>query len=285
MLVLSLALGVAPGPAEPAAGPPDPAAAAEALDAGEAHYTRRAEGAAGGTALAFHTEGALVEYRRALALDPNSLDARLGLMQAIFFRTGFCEPMEDRDEMRLLDEAKRIAEAAVAQVESATGRRKARARDEPAAQALPAAEVYLWAAVSWGQWAVHHRLSAAWQGAPKRIRDLAEAVLSIDPGTAQFGAYIILGRLHCEAPRVPGLTSWVSCEKGISFLRQGAAQAPDNQALVYFLADELLRRDRSRREEARARLERCAASTPRPDFPVEDAHYAELARERLAGQR
>jgi hypothetical protein len=258
-------------------------AVAKAIAAGDAHYARRAEGATGGTALPFHADGALVEYRRALALDPGSLDARVGLMRALFFRAGFCGEMVDGDKVRLLDEAKRVAEKAVAELDAA--RRKGRAPDEPALAPASTAEVYLWAAVSWGQWAVHHHLSAAWQGAPRRIRDLAEAVLSIDRGTAESGAYIILGRLHCEAPRVPGLTGWVSCEKGLAFLRQGLARAPDNQALVYFLSDELLRQDPSRREEARALLQRCAASTPRPDFPVEDAHYAEQARARLAELR
>jgi len=240
-----LLAGAAGGQAPPAP-PTTPASGAtpsvaEALEAGDAHYARRAEGASGGTALPFHADGAIVEYRRALALDPRSLEARVRLMRALFFRAGFCGEMEDREKVRLLDEANKYAEEAVAQVES-----PARRRED--------AEVYLWAAVSWGQWAVHHRLSAAWQGAPKRIRDLAEAVLSIDPSTAQFGAHIILGRLHCEAPRVPGITGWVSCEKGLSFLRQGLARAPDNQALVYFLADALLRREPSRREEARRRL-------------------------------
>ena len=152
-----------------------------------------------------------------------------------------------------------------------------------AARAIaPAAETYLWAAVSWGQWALYHRLSGAWQGAPKRIRDLAETVLSIDPDTVQAGAYIILGRLHSEAPRVPFLTGWVSREKGIAYLREGLARAPDNQALVYFLADALLRMEASRRDEARSLLRRCVASKPRSDWRVEDAHYAELARKRLA---
>ena len=259
--------------------------AAEAIEAGDAHYARRAEGAHGGTALPFHADGALVEYHRALALDPNSLDARLRLMQAIFFRTGFCGEMNERDKVRLLDEAKALAEETVAQVDAATGRHKARVPGGAAATALPAARVYLWAAVSWGQWTVYHRMSAAWQGAPKRIRDLAEAALSIDPAAEQHGAYIILGRLHCEAPRIIGLTGWISFEKGIGFLRQGLAAAPDNQALVYFLADELLKRDPSRREEARALLQRCAASTPRADWVVEDKHYAEQARDRLAGLR
>lgn len=284
LVVAGAASGQAPpAPAEPA-GDLKPGVA-EAIEAGDAHYARRAEGAHGGTALPFHTDGALVEYHRALALDPHSLDARLRIMRAIFFRTGFCGEMDDRDKVRLLDEAKAIAEEAVAQVDASTGRHKSRVPGGPAVTALPSAEVYLWGAVSWGQWAVYHRMSAAWQGAPKRIRDLSEAVLSIDPTTAQHGAYIILGRLHCEAPHVIGITGWVSCEKGIAFLRQGLAGAPDNQAFVYFLADALLKRDSSRREEARALLQRCAASTPRPQFLVEDAHYAEEARDRLAGLR
>jgi hypothetical protein len=279
------------GSASPQAPAPAPApvevkpGVAEAIEAGDAHYARRAEGAHGGTALPFHTDGALVEYHRALALDPLSLDARLRLMRAVFFRTGFCGEMDDRDKVRLLDEAKAIAEEAVAQADAATGRHKSRVPGGPAVTALPSAEVYMWAAVSWGQWAVYHRMSAAWQGAPKRIRDLSEAVISIDPKTAQYGAYIILGRLHCEAPHVIGITGWVSCEKGIEYLRQGLAGAPDNQALAYFLADEMLKRASSRSEDARALLQRCAASRPRPEFAVEDAHYAEEARDRLAGLR
>ena len=281
-LALELAAGAAAGRADPPATEPDPAGAAAAIEAGDAHYARRGEGAQGGTALAFHAEGALADYRRALALDPGSLEARLRFMRAAFFRTGFCGPMEAGDKVRVLDEAKGVAEEAVAALDADTGRRKARVQVGAARAIAPAAETYLWAAVSWGQWAVYNRLSGAWQGAPKRIRDLAEAVISIDPGTAQAGAYIILGRLHSEVPRVPFLTGWVSRDKGIASLREGLARAPDNQALVYFLADALLRQGASRRDEARALLQRCVASTPRSDWLVEDAHYAEQARRRLA---
>jgi tetratricopeptide (TPR) repeat protein len=274
----------APGDAG-AAGAEPPAAAAEALAAGDAHYARRAEGARGGTAQPLHIDGAIAEYRRALALDPRFFEARLALMRAFFFRTGFCGPMDVGDAIRTFDEAKKLAEETVALLDADTGRRRARVQVEAARALAPAAEAYVWAAVSWGQWAVFHHLAAAWQGAPKRIRDLAETVLLIDPATAQAGAYVILGRLHCEAPRIPMLTGWISREKGIAYLRQGLARAPDNPALVYFLADALLTWEPARRAEARALLERGAASTPRPDFLVEDAHYAEEARERLAGLR
>jgi tetratricopeptide (TPR) repeat protein len=282
-LTLDLAAATAPARAGSAPAPaPDPAGAAAAIAAGDAHYALRDEGARGGTALPFQAEGALADYRRALALDPRSLDARRRFMRAVFFRTGFCGPMEAKDRVRMLDEAKIVAEEAVAALDAETGRRKARVHVDAARAIASAAETYLWAAVSWGQWVVYHRVSGAWQGAPKRIRDLAEAVLSIDPDTTQAGAYIILGRLHSEAPRVPFLTGWVSREKGIACLREGLARAPENQALVYFLADALLRKDPSRPDEARALLHRCVASTPRSGWLVEDAHYADLARARLA---
>jgi tetratricopeptide (TPR) repeat protein len=287
LLVVALSLpaedhkGGAPAAAhEPMATVVSPLVAA--LTRGDEHYARRADGAHGPVADPVHIEAAIAEYRRALALDSNSFEARLRLLRAFFFRTGFCGPLEPRAEVALYDEAKKIAEETVALLDAETGRRKARV-DAVAARAVePAAEVYLWAAVSWGQWAVYHRVSAAWQGAPKRIRDLGQAVLTIDPGAAQAGAYIILGRLHCEAPRIPMLTLWVSRQKGLAFLRQGLARAPDNQALVFFLADALLTWEPSRRDEARALLLRCSTAQPRPAFLVEDAHYAQEARERLA---
>jgi hypothetical protein len=286
MLLLGLLLVVVPPKVDSAPATPTlRASVAEALEAGDAHYERRAEGALGGTAHPFHADGAIVEYRRALALDPHSLDARLRLMRVVFFRTGFCGPMEAREEVLLLDEAKRIAEEAVAGLDAETGRHKGRVSAGAGFVGTPAAETYLWAAVSWGQWAVYHRVSGAWQGAPKRIRDLGEAALAIDPRVAQAGTYIILGRLHCEAPRVPFLTGWVSREKGLAYLRQGLTLAPDNQAIVYFLADALLKWAPARRGEACALFLRCAAAKPRPDFLVEDAHYAEQARERLAALR
>src|SRR3990172_12453873 len=64
-----------------AVAPPDSASFTEALAAGDAHYARRAEGAHGGTALPFHADGAIVEYRRALSLNPRSYEARLRLMR------------------------------------------------------------------------------------------------------------------------------------------------------------------------------------------------------------
>jgi tetratricopeptide (TPR) repeat protein len=267
------------------AAPADPVALAEALAAGDAHYARRAEGAHGGTALPFHADGALVEYRRALALDPQSLDARLRLLRACFFRGGFCGEMDPYEKRRLFDEAKAVAEETVRELDAELRRVKGGLEAGGRHPSGTDAEAYVWAAVSWGQWAVFHKVNAAWSGAPARIRDLAQAVIAIDPATAQAAGYLILGRLHAEAPRVPFVTGWVSRAEGLAYLRRGLEVAPENPAFPYFLGVALLRLDPSKKEEARALLERVAALVPRPEYAVEDAHYAEQARDRLASLR
>jgi hypothetical protein len=286
VLVLALCSGAAPPHAEPPPAPlPDPAAAAEAIAAGDAHYARRGEGRDGERALVFEIDGAIAEYRRALALDPGSRPARVRLMRAYFFRTGFCGEMPRDEKVRLLDEAKRIAEETVSWLDAELARKKGSVAKDAATRIPSAAEAYLWAAISWGQWTVFHRVSAAWSGAPGRIRDLAQAVIAIDPVAEQAGAYIILGRLHGEAPKVPFVTGWVSRDKAVRYVREGLSLAPDNRALVYFAADVLFRHARGSGGEARALLERCATSPPRPELLAEDMHYARMARERLAGLR
>jgi hypothetical protein len=284
LVALALVAAAAPGAAHeevPAGGP----TAAGAIAAGDAHYARRGEGANGERALPFEIDGAIAEYRHAIALDPGSSEARVSLMRADFFRGSFCGDTPPDEKVRFVDEAKRVGEETVARLDREMRRSKGSTARAGAAEGGRDARAYLWAAVSWGQWTLFHRLSAAWSGAPARIRELAEAVLAIDPATEQAGAYILLGRLHGEAPRVPFVTGWVSRKKAVQYVREGLKLAPDNRALVYFAADALLEHAPSSRAEARALLERCATSPPRPDFVAEDLHYARLARERLAGLR
>jgi hypothetical protein len=146
--------------------------------------------------------------------------------------------------------------------------------------------MHFWAAVAWGEWAlVRGKLTAARQGAGGRIRDLAQTVVDLDPAFEQGGGYRILGRLHDQSPRIPFVTGWVSHEKSVVYLRQALALGPQNTVNQVFLAEAILEHDRAHRDEARALLQRCASAPPRPEFLVEDAHYAELSRRLLAQMR
>jgi len=259
----------------------DPTTAAQAIAAGDAHYARRAEGASAGVARPQEVDTAIFEYRRALTIDPNAFDARLRLLRAYFFRGGFCGT-EGREQVAIFNEAKAVAEETVRLLDAQTGRSKGRVAAQ-AGEAVPsAAAVYLWAAVSWGQWTVAHAASAAWQRAPARIRDLSQAALTLDPAAEQAGAHVILGRLHTEAPRVPFLTMWVDRRKGLDHLRQALSLSPDSPQIQFFLAEALLKFDPSRTDEALGLMRRCSTLHPRPECPVEDEHYARQARERLA---
>ena len=276
MLEIALALGVAaPAPAQP------PRAALEALAQAEALYARRAEGARGPVADPAGVDAAIAAYRRALVFDPRFIEARVGLLRALYFRGGFCDT-PPAQQARIFEEAKRLGEETVARLEKDLGSPRGAARIQ-ALRGVPSAPgAYFWAAVSWGQWSVDHKIAAAWQGAAVRMRDLAETVVDLDPGMNQGSAYLILGRLHAECPKIPMLTSWISRQKALSNLRQALALGPVNTPNLYFLADAILTFESAHEDEARRLLDRCASAAPRAEYLVEDAHYAEMARQRLA---
>ncbi len=261
-----------------------PPAAQQALAEGDAHYARRAEGARGGTADLAQIDAAIADYRRAEVLDSDGYEAPVRLLRAFFFRGGFCG-LAGKQQVEVFAQAKKLAEETVGRLDVDAGRVRGRVRLESARKVAPAAEIYLWSAIAWGQWSMDHKVAAAWQGAASKIRDMAAASLEIDPGAEQGGAHLLLGRLHAEAPRIPMLTMWISRDKALAHLRAGLALAPDNRACQFFLADALLQFAAPAREEARALLRRCAAQPARPDYAVEDAHYAELAQRRLATLR
>lgn len=262
--------------AAPAATGPAPA-----LETAEELYARRAEGSAGPDCAPANIEAALDAYRQAIALDPNSLAARRGFLRAVFFRVGFC-PVEPGSMAPLFDEAKRLGDETVKRLEA--GRRGSRKEKLTAALRTDplAAEVFLWTAAAWGQWAVDHKIAAAWQGTAGRMRDLAEVVNAVAPATLDGGGYLILGRLHTEAPRIPFLTGWVSKEKGIAAMREGLRHHPRGKNHLFFLGAALVEHDSSAREEGLALLRRCAREPIDPQNPVEDRHYVDKAERLLA---
>lgn len=273
VLGLALAASVAPLAAAPSA--------LAAVEEGDLHYARRAEGARGAVADPAEVQLALQHYRRALVLDPAFIPAQVGLLRGLFFRGGFCGE-SGLAQKATFEEAKRAADEFLRRLEARGSTSGPGSRLERLKRIPDAAALYFWSAVSWGQWSVDHKLAAAWQGAAGRIRDLSEAAIALDPGYAGGSPYMILGRLHAESPKIPLLTGWISRKKAIECLRRAHQTAPENTPAQYFLADALLNLEPQSRAEALQLLETCAKQEPRPEFLVEDRHYAEEARARLA---
>jgi hypothetical protein len=276
LTLLPLLLCVAQAP------PPSTPEPADALAEGAAWYRRRAEGSRGPLADPAPIEAATAAYRRARSADPDSIPAAVGLLRSLFLRGGFTDADADTRK-RVFEEAKQAASEAVERLEARLGdpggaARLAALRDVPGAAVL-----YLWAGVSWGQWALStSKLSAARQGAAGRIRELGETSLALDPALEQGSAHVLLGRLHDQGPRIPFLSFWISREAALEHLETAHALSPGNSVARFFLADAILRRAPQRRAEAVRLLSECAAARPRPEYAVEDAHYAARSRQRLA---
>lgn len=257
---------------------------AMALAEGDRHYARRAEAARGPVALPAEADAALSAYRRALLLDPASLEARTKLLKTLFFRGSFCDAPPGV-QLAVFEEAKRVSNDGIKRIEAPLGRPRAHAARVAALNGREdVAPIYFWAAVSWGQWALHKgKIAAAWEGAAGKIRDFLQIAIALNGELEQGSPYLILGRLHDQCPKIPMLTPWVSRAEALRNLRRAYAIGPDNSVSRYFLADAILRHDPAHADEAVRLLRECASALPRPEFQVEDAHYAEMARERLAG--
>jgi tetratricopeptide (TPR) repeat protein len=257
------------------------AAPDEALAEGDAHYARRAEGARGAVAATGEVDAAIAAYRRALGAAPDSAAARWRLVRALFFRGAFCGAARE-EKKRLFEEARRIGEDGLARLPRATDGRERAERLATLRALTGALELHFWTAVSWGEWALARgKWAAAREGAAGRIRDLAQTVIEADPALEEGGGWRILGRLHAQSPKIIFITGWVSRDKALDALRRSLALGPRNAVTKVFLAEAILDHDRAHRDEARRLLEDAARTPPRPEYAVEDAHYAELARRLL----
>jgi hypothetical protein len=240
-------------------------AAPTLVSRGDLHYARR------GTADPGPIEAALFSYRGALAADAASDEAVWKLLRALHFRAAFTGASPDLQKA-LYDEATRVGQAAVTRLGKTN--------------TPHGAHVHYWAAVAWGQWGLlRGKLSAARKGVAGKVRDLSQRVIDTAPQIEEGGGHRILGRLHDQAPRIPFLTGWVSRRSAVSLLRRSHAIGPDNPVTWFFLAEALLEHEPAARPEALDLLERCATTPPRPEYLVEEAHYAALARARLQTER
>src|SRR5207248_9014315 len=195
---------------------------------GDAEWAKRAEGHEGGHAKAAHADAAIAAYQRAVAQNPNDLEARWKLLRTIRFKGAYVATTSD-EKKAIYANAKKEGDATIAVVDrllAAKGVKsisKATEKDvASAAKSIPGPdEVFLWDAINWGEWALAYgKLAAVREGAADRIRREATIAYLIDPKLEGGSPPRVLGRLHDQTPHVIFLTGWVSEKEALRFLNE-----------------------------------------------------------------
>jgi len=246
---------------------------------GDRHYAMRAEGAQGGRAKAEHIDAAIAAYQRG-----GTLESQWKLLRAYRFRGAYVASTND-EKKKVYGAAKKAGEQALAAVNRQLAARgvKANAPEKQvaeAARAIPgAAEVFLWDAVNWGEWALAYgKMAAVREGAADRIRREATIAMLIDPRIEGGAPARVLGRLHDQTPRIPFITGWASQKEAVRFLNESLKLDPSNKVTIVFLAEAMVSNDAKTKPQA-IKLLRDTISTPNdPEFPVEQAAAVDDAR-------
>jgi tetratricopeptide (TPR) repeat protein len=103
-----------------------------------------------------------------------------------------------------------------------------------------------------------------------------EAVLKIDEAYQGYSAYVGLGRLYLQAPKVLGGDS----VKAMEYLEKGLKLNPSNTVMRYHLAEAYEANNRD--AEATKQLETLISMTPDPKYVAEHKNAVEKAKKLLA---
>jgi tetratricopeptide (TPR) repeat protein len=246
---------------------------------GDAAWALRAEGHEGGHAKATHVDAAIAAYQRAVAQNPNDLEARWKLLRTVRFKGAYVATSSD-EKKAIYDQGKKEGEGALALVDrllTAKGMKsvsKATEREvADVAKSIPGAdEIYLWDAVNWGEWAiVYGKLAAVRQGAADRIRREATIAWLIDPKLEGGAPPRVLGRLHDQTPRVPFITGWASSKEAVKFLNESLKIDPTNKITRVFLAEAMENNNSDTKPQAVQMLREILNTPNDPNYEVEQA--------------
>jgi tetratricopeptide (TPR) repeat protein len=251
---------------------------------GDRQYAARATGAKGARAVAGPIDAAIAAYQRAIAQNPNDIEAHAKLLRAYRFKGAYVAA-NNEEKKKIYALAKTAGQTALGVVNRQLASRgvKADASEKSvaaAARAIPgAAEVYLWDAINWGEWALAYgKMAAARQGAADTIRREATIAHLIDPALEMGAPARVLGRLHEQTPRIPFITGWASSKEAVKFLEESLKHDPTNKITLVFLAEALVAND-SRAKPRAIQLLRSTVSAPiHPEYAVEDAAAIDDAR-------
>jgi hypothetical protein len=243
---------------------------------GDRHYANRAEGAVGGVAKPGPIDAAIAAYQRAVAQNPNDLEGHAKLLRAYRFKGAYVATSVD-DKKKIYGTAKTAGEQALAAVARALASKgvKADALEKTvaaAARQLPGvADVYLWDAINWGEWALAYgKLAAARQGAADRIKRGATIAQLANPALEDGAPSRVLGRLHDQTPRIPFITGWASGKEALRFLEESRKHDPSNKLTALFLAEAMVSNDAKTKPQAVQMLRTIISAPNHPQYTVED---------------
>ncbi len=251
---------------------------------GDAQWLLRAEGHQSGRAKAAHVDAAIAAYQRAVAQNPNDLEARWKLLRTVRFKGSYVAASND-EKKQIYNEGKKEGEVALALVNKLLAAKGVQAKGNEkavadAARTIPGAEeIFLWDAVNWGEWAiVYGKLAAVRQGAADRIRREATIALLIDPKLEGGAPPRVLGRLHDQTPHVPFITGWASSREALKFLNQSLQIDPTNKITRVFLAEAMVNNNSGNKPQAIQMLREILNTPNDPNYEVEQSAAVDDAR-------
>jgi hypothetical protein len=271
------------------------AAAATLADAdlvaqGDAAWAERSTGFTTlGTVSPLPVERAIAAWEAALTEDPNDVELRFRLVEALYF-WGHFAARDEETSRRAADRELALAEETYGLVTAslgASGQRAATAAEQASLERslVDAPAAHFWCAISWGVWGMEHgRLVSARRDVASRIKRHAEVLIELDPRYADAGGLRLLGRLHTATPKVPFVTGWIDRRLGIELLRRAHMTSTRDARNALFLAEALFEHAPDRRAEAIGLLREVAARSPAPESVVEETETIDAARRRLAAE-
>ena len=255
---------------------------------GDQLWAARAEGHQGGRANGATIDRAIAAYERAIAANPNDVEARWKLLRAIRFKGAYVAANNDQKK-QVYNVGRKAGDAAIALVDKQLAAKGAKPKGSEkdvatAARSIAGAgEVYFWDAVNWGEWALAYgKMAAVKEGAADRIRREATIAMLVDPRMEGGGGARVLGRLHDQTPRVPFITGWASSKEAVRFLSESNRADPTNKITRVFLAEALVSNDSDNKPRAVQMLKDVVSSPNDPNFAVEDEAAQDDARALLA---
>ena len=132
---------------------------------------------------------------------------------------------------------------------------------------------HFWLGANYGGSAAHSTLASL--SSFQDIKGEMETVLKLDEGFQGYSAYLGLGRLYLQAPRVMGGDKI----KAMEYLEKGVKHNPNNTVMRFHLAEAY--EANGRHAEAKKEIETLMSITPDPKYVAEHKDAVENAKKLL----